>query len=146
VRDPAMVPPTPTFNSMNGYDPTKPPVLQSGQWWTLPGGGGGMPVYNITDPLVKAFYTHDDPQSYWQQVGKVVGGNDLQFQAFWNQMYPSLHAQYLHDAEGNKGLLFPDWLTGDKAKGIVQQYQIQPQALRGIDSRLSDKGRFDTSY
>lgn len=148
-------PPTPVarpqFNALNGYDPSRAPVVQSGQWWTLPNGGAGAALINIQDPLEKAYYTNSDPQSFYTQAIQQVTGNDLQSRDFLARMFPTIWANYLNAAsvyrqQGGGDLLFPDYLTGDVVRQAFQQYQIQAPQARGIDPRLYDAGRFDTSY
>lgn len=129
-------------------------------WLTNPGGGktnwwagnGSDPVRPLGDPTLGAFYTPgqegSNPTAFWRQVGQMFSGGDTNFEDFWNKNYDRYMPRYLQDAEKsqNKNLTFDQWLTGDMGNEIAAQYQLQSPAARGIDRRLYDPGRFDTSY
>lgn len=114
------------------------------------GSYGGNPVRPISDQEMKGFYTPGIPgnqyQSYLNQVGQQLGGMSAPWESFWQSHYDDMLAQYYQAAEQNKNLMLPDWLTGDVAQKFKAMYELQAPQARGIDPRLYDRGRFDTSY
>ena len=118
------------------------------------GGGGGWwnadPSARIRDvgDDMGAYYTQDNPRAFWGQAGQKVAGGNRMFENFWNQNFDRYMQQYLQDAEKseNQNMTLDDWLTGKQAGQINTEFQLQAPQARGVDSRLYDKGRFDTSY
>lgn len=116
-----------------------------GRWWA---GSGLDPVRKITSENDKDYYTDIDPRAYWGQIGQLFSGGNSAFEDFWNRNYDRYMQQYLRDVESGEGqnISFPDWVTGAKGNEISAQFQLQAPQARGIDRRLYDPGRFDTSY
>lgn len=116
-----------------------------GNWWT---GGGNTPIRPLTDPTMGAYYTQDNPMAFWRQAGQMFSGGNSPFESFWNQNFDRYMARFLQDAEKseNKNLTLDQWLTGGMGNEIATQFQLQAPQQRGIDRRLYDPGRFDTSY
>lgn len=116
-----------------------------GNWWNGP---LNTPIRPLSDPSLGAYYTQDNPMAFWRQAGQMYSGGNQGFEQFWNQNYDRYMARYLQDAEQsqNKNLTFDQWLTGGVGNEIAQRYALQAPGARGIDKRLYDPGRFDTSY
>jgi hypothetical protein len=129
----------PQFNAAAGYQGQQPPQPN---WWT-----GTDPIRNVGVPT-KPYYTNQDPRAFWGQIGQQVAGGNSVFENYWNQNFDKYHQQFLQSAEGQENMnnQFPDWVTGNVAGKVQQGFLLQDARQRGIDSRLYDKGRFDTSY
>lgn len=127
----------PQFNALNGYQGQQ---QSQPNWWT-----GTDPIRTVEEQY-KPFYTNEDPRAFWGQVGQqVTGGNDF-FRDYWNRNYDKYQQQFLRASEGKPDAQFPDWVTGNVAGQVQQGFLLQDARQRGIDSRLYDRGRFDTSY
>ena len=123
-------------------------------WW---GGGQGGGTWNWTaNPALQYravpnrqaadYYTTSAPRNFWTQAGQAASGGNAAFEDFWGRNFDRYFAQYTAANEQDKNLLFPDWLNGNVANDINTQFQLQAPGARGIDRRLYDPGRFDTSY
>lgn len=123
-------------------------------WWGNNVGGGAWdwaanPAAQyrpVTDRNKADYYSFANPRSFWNQAGQAAGGGSSQFEDFWNSNFDKYLAQFTAANEKDKNVLFPDWLTGKVATDINNQFQFQTPQARGIDRRLYDAGRFDTSY
>ena len=93
----------------------------------------------------KPYYTNENPRAYWGQVGQGFGMGAT-FEDFWNRNYDKYQQQFLQWAEGKPDAQFPDFVTGALGDQVKRDFALQAPQARGIDPRLYDKGRFDTSY
>lgn len=134
----------PKFNPMNGYNPN---LTRPQQWWQQ---NPTAPLRLIASAEDKPFYTPGVPGNhatdFWQQVGQMVAGGNKNFLDFWNANYNRVEAMFWKAAEENKQLQFPDFVTGQIAQMIMDDYESLPPQQRGINSALYDKGRYDTRY
>lgn len=130
-------------SGIGGWDTSS---VRGADWWkeyANPAVPGGNQTFRGATDLADAYYTNNDPAALWWQYAESQGHGD-QFNRYVANNFERYQSRFKQLAENNPSMQLRDFMTGGLGRQLYNEFNLQAPQARGLDSRLTNPGRFGT--